>query len=298
MPIDPRRVTSAITHEMVEETDLLPVFFSSPGRSARPGGCQYSRDGLTIPVHWHEYMEFIWMREGHMTAVVHADTYELGPGDLLVINCQELHMTRVDTYMPRSPYVLIQMSAKRLREYFPELELLHFTTFLSAREVEASPGLRDALQNMQEIFEAGEEGYQLLFTAWLYRFLYELYRSHSSWSVSRTDATAGRDLGRITEIVEWTRENFRKPLTLDDAAGHLGLSREYFCRMFKKYTGQTYLEYLCATRTMNLYEELQTSDQNLPILMEQNGLKNYKTFIRTFKELYGTTPQKARKRVG
>ena len=229
-----------------------------------------------------------------MTAVVQADTYELEPGDLLVINSGELHMTRVDTYMPHSPYVLLQLSAKRLREYFPELELLHFTTFLSVEEVAATPGLYEALHEMQRIFEAAEEGYQLLFTARLYEFLYVLYHHHSSWAVSRADTT-GRDLGRITDIVEWTRENFRKPLTLDDAAGHLGLSREYFCRIFKKYTGQTYLEYLCATRTMNLYEELQTSDLNLPLLMEQNGLTNYKTFIRTFKELYGTTPQKVRK---
>lgn len=45
---------------------------------------------------------------------------------------------------------------------------------------------------------------------------------------------------------------------------------------------------------MNLYEELKTSDLSLTLLMEQNGLTNYKTFIRTFKELYGTTPRSIR----
>ncbi len=54
------------------------------------------------------------------------------------------------------------------------------------------------------------------------------------------------------------------------------------------------IEFLCSTRTMHLYNQLQTSDLSIPMLMEENGMTNYKTFIRTFKEIYGATPQKVR----
>ena len=74
----------------------------------------------------------------------------------------------------------------------------------------------------------------------------------------------------------------------------LALSKEYFCRLFKKYTGQTFLEYLNDVRTMHLYEDLQNSDETITVLMEKNGLSNYKIFMRTFKKLYGSTPQKMR----
>ena len=56
---------------------------------------------------------------------------------------------------------------------------------------------------------------------------------------------------------------------------------------------QRRLQYIRRNRK-RLYEELQTSDQSIPALMEQNGLTNYKTFLRMFHELYGTTPQKVR----
>ena len=50
-----------------------------------------------------------------------------------------------------------------------------------------------------------------------------------------------------------------------------------------------------SVRTMNFYEELLRSDESITQLMVQNGLTNYKVFMRVFKEMYGTTPQKIRK---
>ncbi|MCQ4833424.1 helix-turn-helix domain-containing protein, partial [Hungatella sp. SL.1.14] len=67
------------------------------------------------------------------------------------------------------------------------------------------------------------------------------------------------------------------------------------CRLFKKYTGQTFLAYVNSVRTMNFYEDLLKSDESITQLMVQNGLTNYKVFMRIFKEMYGTTPQKIRK---
>jgi len=295
MPLEPVNSSSesmqSVRHELVEETDHLPVFFSGPG--AR--GCRGCRncEGLTIPVHWHEHLEFIWIQEGHMTAVVQAKTYELTPGDLLIINSGELHMTRIEHAM-QIPYTLIQFSSKRLQELLPNRGLLHFTTFIPAADVQKTPGLIDSLLEMQRLFDQESDGYQLLFTARFYEFLHTLYRNFSTQVLPETEAASARDLRRVTDIVNWTQEHFREPVSLEDAAGRLGISREYFCRIFKKYTGQTYLDFLCATRTMSFYSELKNSDLSIPMLMEQNGLTNYKTFIRTFRALYGTTPQKAR----
>ena len=53
-----------IWHEHVEETDHLPVYISTPGRGSCSQGCQHREDGMTVSAHWHEYVEFIWLREG------------------------------------------------------------------------------------------------------------------------------------------------------------------------------------------------------------------------------------------
>ena len=103
-----------------------------------------------------------------------------------------------------------------------------------------------------------------------------------------------RDRQRITKVMKWIRTNYREPLTLDQASGSLAVSREYFCRLFKKYTGQTFLEYLNDVRTMQLAKELIQSDDTITVLMEKHGLTNYKVFLRTFHKLYGMSPQKYR----
>lgn len=285
-----------VWHELVEEVDHLPVYISSPGRQAACNqGCQHHADGVTVSAHWHEYVEFLWLREGHLTAVVQADTYELEPGDLLVINSGELHMTRFSGRNAYCPYVLIQLSSRRLGAYFPGKDGLRFNTLIHREEIQRNPDIFESLKAMQELFEGNEEGYQLLFRARFFDFLYHMYKSYSTTALRRTENAASRDLNRVMDVVSWVQQHYREPLSLEDAAAHLSISKEYFCRIFKKYTGQTFLDYLCMTRTSRLYDQLQTSDLSIPDLMEQNGLTNYKTFLRTFHDLYGTTPQKMRR---
>lgn len=217
MPIRPHPSKNALSpsvmHEVIEENDRLPVAFYTSSLCQKPESCRE----LTIPVHWHEYMEILFIESGHMTAVVQADTYELYGGDLLVINSGDLHMTRL--YREPTPYTVMQISAKRLRMYFPDLELLHFTTRISKEEVLKTPGLSQTIESMMRLHEEAADGYQLLFTARVFEFLYTLYKNYSCWLVSKTNEAAGRDMARITDIVEWTQENFRQPLTLGDAAG-------------------------------------------------------------------------------
>lgn len=313
---DARNISHA-AHELVQESDHLPFHICTPKRfqnhgtplpteALLPYGCTFSAlsctqsadSVMTVPIHWHEYLEFLYLLSGHMSAVVNAATYELDPGELLVINSEDLHMTQMyfNQNMDKTecPYILIQFSAARLREIFPNLDLLHFQNCIRQAELHRIPRMAELFEKIQTLFEEHPDGYQLLLTSYFYEFLHILYRNFSTWNVDRTRPASNRDLDRITEIVSWTRTHFKSPLTLDDAASHLGLSREYFCRIFKKYTGQTYLEYLSSVRTMNFYDQLLSSDLSIPMLMEQNGITNYRTFLRTFRTLYGTTPQKLR----
>ena len=283
-----------IWHELVEETDHLPVYISTPGRAGCSQGCKHRSDGMTVSAHWHEYVEFIWLRQGHLTAVVQADTYELESGDVLIVNSGELHMTRIDQPSSTCPYVLIQLSAQCLAEYFPGKEGIRFLPFLSRQTIAADPVLRNALTEMQRLFEENQDGYQLLFRARFFEFLHALYKSHSTMAFKREENANTRDLNRVMDTVAWVQASYRLPLKLEDAAGRLGISKEYFCRIFKKYTGQTFLDYLCMIRTTCFYEQLRSSEDSIPELMERNGLTNYKTFLRTFRCLYGASPQKLR----
>lgn len=264
-------------YETIHETDLLHVRFEQ-------------LDALTFvfPAHWHEYVEILYLIRGQFSAIVQATEYQLNEGDLIIINSGDLHMTRSNT----CTYLLLQISASQMRQYLPDFDTMRFDTIIPCSEQPAP--LRALLSEMNEIRQNPSDSYQLLFTSRLYEFLYHLCRSYSHQIPSASLTGSQRDLQRVTHVMNWVKVHYPEPLSLETAADSLALSKEYFCRLFKKYTGQTFLEYLNDVRTMHLYENLQNSDETITVLMEKNGLSNYKIFMRTFKKLYGSTPQKMR----
>lgn len=247
----------------------------------------------TFPAHWHEYIEILYLTRGSMTAIIQAEPYVLTPGDMVVINTKELHMTRTEG---STSYLLLQISAEQMHRFFSDFESLHFDTFISpSKQTSQKNRIFDTILEMLDIFQRTSDGYQLLFTSRLYEFLYYLYKEHAEWDISPDHASNNLDFQRITKIMGWVRKNFRQELTLDAAASSLGISKEYFCRLFKKYTGQTFLEYVTSVRTIHFHEDLLRTQGHITFLMEKNGLTNYKVFMRTFKKLYGASPQQIRK---
>lgn len=100
---------------------------------------------------------------------------------------------------------------------------------------------------------------------------------------------------RIRNVITYVEEHFREPLSLDDAAGLLGLGREYFCRFFKKNMGMTFLNYLSEVRLAHTYEDLLNTNAPISEVMEANGFTNQKLFNSSFKALYGCTPSSIRR---
>lgn len=303
---------SDYTYEFIKENDRLPVRFGL----AQTAPC-------TFAAHWHKYLEILCLLSGKMSAVIQAEHYELAVGDIIVINSGDIHMTQ--TWGEKTEYVLLQISEEQLSVFLPNFHLLRFQTRISEvsrielkdervgagaggymgeleekskgeKEQNAAGTPLGILKEMLGIYERQKDGYPLQFMAKLYELLYQLYHEHAQWQTLGIQSSEQRNFARMTQIIDWVQSHYRESIKLEAAAAHLGFSREYFCRMFKKYTGQTFLEYVNGVRAMKLYEEMKDSDESLTILMEKHGITNYKVFLHTFRKLYGDTPQKVRNR--
>lgn len=261
-------------HESVNENPHLPVRFEDVRES-----------DSTFPVHWHEYWEFLCVVEGSMHAVIQARTFDLSPGDILVVNSEELHMTKTGA---DTRYLLLQINKK----YFATLSLKPGLFYFS-NLIRSDQTCVDLFMELLRIQTEAADGYPFLFTSKLYDLFFHIYKAHSE--IPDMEHADMRERSTMTELLDWIKDHLTEDLTLDIAADHLHVTREYFCRIFRKYTGQTFLEYLYALRTMDFFEKLKSSDDPIPVLMEKSHLSNYKVFIRTFKKLYGDTPQSLRK---
>ena len=98
----------------------------------------------------------------------------------------------------------------------------------------------------------------------------------------------------INRVVEYINKNYAEPITLDSIASVAGFSKYYFSRLFTRYTGTSFSQYLLRKR-IAVAAHLLCSTQ-LPIVQVsmQSGFSSLSTFNRTFKDVHGCTPTEYR----
>jgi AraC-like DNA-binding protein len=95
---------------------------------------------------------------------------------------------------------------------------------------------------------------------------------------------------RLTKLLLWTSRNYFEPLSLEDAAGEMDLTKAYFCTWFKKLTGMTYRRYLNRIRISHACQYL---GYGKPVLASALacGFDDFSYFCRLFKKITGSSPR-------
>lgn len=101
----------------------------------------------------------------------------------------------------------------------------------------------------------------------------------------------------VKSAVNYVLKNYVKPLTLEEVAQQVHLSPAYFSYLFSREQGQTFTEFLIATRLEEAKELLKT-DPALSIsdIAGQVGYEDANYFSRVFKKKTGNTPARYRKK--
>lgn len=245
-----------------------------------------------IPVHWHRHLELLYMVKGTMTAYVNDMAYELSAGDIFVVRPKELHNTHAHE---NCRYYLLQVSPYHLEYMTPDWDMLYFEEYIPAHD---AAGLNDRISGylgeMIPLDLEKKEGWRLLFLTQLYNLLYVLLSKASKRISPQRKHRNDRDFLRIQQCMDFVGKNYAQKLSLEDVADLISVTPEYFCRLFKKYTGQTFFTYVSQVRMMQFYKDLTKTEESITYLLEKNGITNYKAFMRDFKKAYGTTPHRLR----
>jgi len=99
---------------------------------------------------------------------------------------------------------------------------------------------------------------------------------------------------RINKVLEYTLENFTKPIDLKTISDLACMSRTAFCRFFKKSTGKTYFDFLKEIRVGHACKLLQETDESINFVAYSCGYENISNFNRQFKEFLHISPLKYR----
>lgn len=104
-----------------------------------------------------------------------------------------------------------------------------------------------------------------------------------------------RETRPITEAKRYIQQHYQQALRLEDVSSAVGFNATYFSVLFKKETGQNFMDYLTELR-INKSKELLCSDTlSVQDVAEQVGYRDLKYFSRLFKKTTGVSPSDYKK---
>lgn len=94
----------------------------------------------------------------------------------------------------------------------------------------------------------------------------------------------------FNDIMEFINDNYEKNMGLNDCAGQFHISPNYITRMFKKYTGVSYITYINELKIKKALELLKDTDLSIKEVAQRVGYNNLNYFYKNFNMITGTTP--------
>ena len=261
-------------------------------------GPLYSGEGGTLSSHWHEELEIVYVLSGEGSLhYINGKCYDVSEKELLIINSDFVH-----SVIPRSgiaasaePVVLvIIISAQFLNCNFPSYDQIYFTNDERAVDVQTEALLMEIRRCTER--PVGNSPAEVMHrNALILELLSRLSRSRIIGR-SRIDSSRSvKEIDRIKEIVGFIEAHYAEPLTREAVAEHFYLNRTYFSSYFKKYTGQTFTQYLTNYRLTKATDLLVHTDEALGDIALKCGFSDHRAFISAFKKRFDETPSHYRK---
>lgn len=99
----------------------------------------------------------------------------------------------------------------------------------------------------------------------------------------------------VRQTLAYVDNHFREPVTLDDIAERIGMSRFHLSRLFNRHTGKSFRMYLNQKRIAAAKELMNTEDVNVSEAGFAVGYNDLSYFSRVFRSIEGISPSAFRK---
>jgi AraC-like DNA-binding protein len=120
---------------------------------------------------------------------------------------------------------------------------------------------------------------------------------HKLSSLINLKKYAGDEGKRMSDIFQYSMENFHKEISLHDVADIANMTPNAFCRYFKQRTNKTFVNFLIDIRIGNACKLLaKNNDLSITEISYKSGFNNLANFNRKFKAMKGITPSEFRKK--
>ncbi|NJL61333.1 MAG: helix-turn-helix transcriptional regulator [Methylacidiphilales bacterium] len=118
-----------------------------------------------------------------------------------------------------------------------------------------------------------------------------LLQNYSTRLTSVPEYAGGLPQLQLKQAVDYIQDNLAEEISLDAIASYLGISRYYFCRLFKQSTGLSLHQYVIQQRVGQAKQLLLQGKMSIADIAQTCGFAHQSHLYRHFKRLTGITPK-------
>lgn len=254
------------------------------------GNVQFNR------MHWHDSLEILCCIYGSFRINIQGTTLTMLPGDLVTIN-PNFHHEIFDGTDDGLQFVF-SVEASMLR--ILKDEIFDFATIGERALPKDDPEICEVREDIIQLFflltsgggtgasplDSDEKWY--LAHSLLHKVLMHL--SKHKLSTQNLPSKTGM-LGDFIKCVEAVHEQYDQPLSAARVANELGFSESTVYRLFRKYLGLSFVEYVNSVRISAVCGLLDKTDKSIIEIAETCGFSSLSNFYRVFNQLMGMTPR-------
>ena len=239
-----------------------------------------------IYTHWHSGVEILYFHEGNGHLLYRSKSIPFSKGEILVIGSDMLHTLSADS--PSCSYHCLIVEPRFLTgNAVPQDKV--YPTFVTAS--------KDAAAIMNRIiaeFRRADMLYKPAVLGCILQLFAVLQRCCTNEAEQEPQSQVTENVGRqhtsIQMALNYIRENLSGSIVLEELCSHVGMSKYYFCRLFKSYTGMPPLQYINMLRCDRARHLITKGQMNITEAAHAVGIDNTSYFTKIYKKYIGVLP--------
>ena len=245
-----------------------------------------------VPLHHHDFYEVYYFLGGSVEYLVEGRSYRLEPEDLLLISPQELHRPNV---APDEPYerIVLWINADCLRAIDTEDAALR-RCFEAGHNLlrGAHTPVASLIRQLAAESVSTRPGSVLYTQGLFFQLMAELLRLAER---SAPESAGQEQSPLVSQIVDYLAAHYREEISLDALAERFFVSKYHLSHTFSRSVGTGVYRYVLLKRLQHARQML-LDGRSSGEACRDSGFQDYANFYRSFRAVYGISPQDALQR--
>ena len=236
-------------------------------------------DNITCPLHFHSSIEFLYITDGSMKAVIDARPYTVEKDQILISSSYSTHYYSSEE---QSHSIMLIIPLDFISVYSTIFSKKVFSQCVG-KDKEANKEILHCMQQLL-LYKECTEHTENIIKGYIYAIIGMMINSVGLTDIDDKGTSLSKD------ILMYLQNNYLLPVSLTILAHDFGYSKYRFSHIFSTYFGCGLTEYVNTLRARHAANLLATTDSPLIDVAMNSGFESMRTFYRSFKHCFGVTP--------